>query len=316
MFVIMSIRNDVAEELHAPARRNYNRRYVRLLGIDDLWQADLVDMNQLMSSGCRYILTIIDAFSKYAWAIPIKNKKGKIIAEAFGKLFSQGRVPRNLQTDNGTEFYNPECFALFKRHKVNHYSTYSVLKASIVERFNRTLKEKMWKRFSSTGTYNWAPMLPDIVEEYNESVHRTIGCRPSEVTSKNENAVLRKIQGRRALKTSFGFGKCGKRFKVDDVVRVSKQKGVFEKGYTPNWSTELFTVREVLNTEPPTYLLKDETGADIKGCFYYEELKKTRHPSIFLVEKVLRRKKDKVYVKWLGFDKSRNSWIPKSDVLL
>ncbi|XP_036146974.1 uncharacterized protein LOC118647008 [Monomorium pharaonis] len=105
------------------------------------------------------------------------------------------------------------------------------------------------------------------------------------------------------------------KFKVGDSVRVSKYKIIFEKGYTPNWTTEVFKIVKVQRTNPVTYLLEDYRGTSIAGAFYEHELHRATHPDVFLVEKVLRRKGNEVYVKWLGFDGSHNSWIHKDNVI-
>ncbi|CAK1578742.1 unnamed protein product [Parnassius mnemosyne] len=107
-----------------------------------------------------------------------------------------------------------------------------------------------------------------------------------------------------------------KRKYVGDYVRISKYKGTFENGYTPNWSTEIFIIRKLQNTIPTTYLIEDTIrGQPILGGFYAQELQKTKNPNIYLVEKVLRRKGNKVLVKWLGLSSSENSWIDKSNKL-
>ena len=148
-------KRQVIEELHKPARKNFKRRRVVIKGLDDLWQADLVEMGAYSSDNKNHclLLTIIDTFSKYAWGIPIKNKIGAEVTAARQSVFNDGRIPKNLQTDDGKEFFNKSFQNLMNKYGVNHYSTYSVLKASIVERFNRTLKSMMWKEFSMNGTY-------------------------------------------------------------------------------------------------------------------------------------------------------------------
>ncbi|XP_019887639.1 uncharacterized protein LOC109611049 [Ooceraea biroi] len=127
---VSSERLQLVRELHAPARRNFPRRRMIVRRYDDLWQADLVDVQShaRQNKGYRYILTIIDALSK---------------------------CPRNLQTDEGKEFYNTQVRELARKRSINHYSTHSVMKASIVERFNRTLKNEIWKAFTLNGSYKW-----------------------------------------------------------------------------------------------------------------------------------------------------------------
>lgn len=141
----MSKRN-VVQELHKPARRHFIRRRVVIKGLDDLWQADLVEMIPYNRENNKhnYLLTVIDTFSKYAWAVPLKNKSASSATAAMKSISdSSHRMPENLQTDDGKEFFNKIFQDLMRTHNINHYSTYSTLKASIVERFNRTLKEKM-----------------------------------------------------------------------------------------------------------------------------------------------------------------------------
>ncbi|KAL6417561.1 hypothetical protein ACFW04_012662 [Cataglyphis niger] len=127
-----------------------------------------------LNKGHNYILTVIDALSKYAWAVPLKSKSANEITRALSKITRNSkRCPKNLQTDKGKKFYNTEMRKFAKEHGVNHYSTYSVMKASIVERFNRTLKNSMWKYFTLNGTYKWIGELPRLVKEYNARKHRT-----------------------------------------------------------------------------------------------------------------------------------------------
>ena len=165
----------------------------------------------------------------------------------------------------------------------------------------------MWLKFSLQGNYKWLDMLPALLNRYNGKVHRTIGMRPRDVSAANEAQILRKkfsLQKRdRLMKAS--------KFKVNDKVRVSKLKHVFEKGYTPNWSTEIFTVVRVVKTNPITYHLKDYQDEPISGGFYEQEIAKVRYPDVYLIEKVLKRRKNEIFVKWLGFDSSHNSWTNK-----
>ena len=248
-------------------------------------------------------MTVIDNVSKYAWAVPLKNKSGPEVTKALKSIFVKGRVPEKLHVDRGTEFYNANCKALLDSYNIKLYSTYSNLKASIVERFNRTLKSKMWKKFSLQGSYKWLDILPNLISEYNSTKHRTIKMKPKDVGVNNEIDVMKRFNIER-------WNRAPKKF---EKVRISKSKPVFEKGYTPNWSTEVFTIVEVKKTVPYTYLLKDYQGERIAGGFYEEELKKPAHPDVYLVEKVLKRRGNKLFVKWLGFDNTHNSWIDKSE---
>lgn len=304
----------LVEELHKPARRNYPRRKFEVRGLDETWQADLVEMQSYAreNRGVRYLLTIIDALSKFAWAVPVKRKTGNDVAAAMELVLRRGRVPTNLQTDQGKEFYNSSFKSLMSRYHINHYSTYSNLKASIVERFNRTLKNKMWLQFSLRGSYKWLDILTDLMAAYNASKHRTIGMKPNEVTAVIAETLL---QQQKQQQTSSRNRSRLPKFRLGDKVRVSKNKHVFEKGYTPNWTTEIFKVwRVVASTVPVTYKLKDYQDKPIAGGFYEEELLRAEYPDMYLVERVLKKRGNKIYVKWLGFDSSHNSWINKTDL--
>lgn len=303
-------KEQIVDELHKPARRNYSRRRVIVKGLDDLWQGDLVEMlpYQRVNKGFNYLLTVIDVFSKHAWAEPVKTKSANDVADAMTGILQKGRVPRKLQTDNGKEFYNSKFEVLMKQYQIEHYSTFSILKASVVERFNRTLKSLMWREFSLQGSYRWIDILPALLKTYNERRHRTIGMKPADVTKKNEKQLLNSVYNNIKIAGPA-------RYRVGDNVRISTIKGVFEKGYTPNWSTEIFTIHNVQITNPVTYMLKDSRGTIIKGGFYEQELQKTEHGDIYLVEKILRRKGTRVYVKWLGLDNIHNSWINKNNIL-
>ena len=242
--VMNDIKKALVNELHKPARRNYPRRKVDIRGIDETWQADLVIMNAYSdeNNGYKNLLTVIDNFSKYAWAVPLKDKSGDAITAALKSIFIKGRVPKNLHVDKGTEFYNKKCKALLKKYNVNLYSTFSEIKASIIERFNRTLKSKMWKMFSLRGSYKWNDIIGNLVSEYNNTKHRTIKMKPKDVKSKNESSVFKKYFNYK-LKNDVILSK----FKVGDEVRISKYKHIFEKAYTP----------KVINSIHVTCKLKD-----------------------------------------------------------
>lgn len=167
----------------------------------------------------------------------------------------------------------------------------------------------MWKQFSLRGTYKWIDILQSLVSDYNKTKHRTIKMKPDDVTHNDEQYLLNTVY--RPLRITSSKAK----FKIGDLVRISKYKHLFEKGYTPNWTGEVFKIRRVQKTDPITYLLQDLSSAPINGCFYTEELQLTKCPKIYLIDKILRKKGDKLYIKWLGLDKKHNSWIHKSKIL-
>ena len=298
--------------LHKPARGRFRRNKVFVNGIDYQWQADLVDLQSLSRSnrGHKYLLTCIDILSKYAWVVPLKTKTGSELVKAFTKLFQQGRKPDKLQTDAGTEFKNKTFQTFLKQHHVHHFVTYNETKAQVVERFNRTLKQMMWPLFTTGSSYHYLDKINDIVSgNYNQTFHRSIKMKPSEVTAMNSQKVWRTIYGKQSSSVNY-------KFKFGDQVKISKHKRVFEKSYLPNWSEETFTVAQRIARDPPVYKLKELDGELIKGTFYETELQKVIEPKdhLFRVEKVLRRRgkggQAEVLVHWKGWPKKYDSWIP------
>lgn len=302
------VKRGIVEEIHKQARKRFPRRHVYVKGLDDTWQIDLVDMQKhaRVNGGNKYILTVIDVLSKYAWAVAVRNKSGEAVTDAMQRIFLQShpRIPANLHCDAGKEFYNKKFKSLTSKLNINLYSTFSVMKASVVERFNRTLKGWMFKEFGVQGNYKWINLLPVLLNRYNNRVHRTIGMRPKDVKERHEKSLREKLN-----KLPIGQAIRKANFKTGDIVRVSKHKTLFQKGYLPNWSTELFSVDRVKRSVPPVYILRDTRGNVIKGAFYGQELKLTKYPDTYLVERVLRKKGNRFYVKWLGLDSSHNSWI-------
>lgn len=303
------VKRGILDELHRQARKNFPKRHVFLKSVDDLWQIDLVDMQKhaKTNGGNRYILVVIDVLSKYAWGVPVRNKTGSVVTAAMQKIFrlASPRVPKNIQSDAGLEFFNRQFSQLIARYNINHYHTHSPLKASVIERFIRTLMTWMFKEFGVQGNYKWIKLLPTLLKRYNSRKHRTIGMRPIDVTQRNDGNRLAHMLNTRPIKSASHKV----HFKVNDIVRISKHKTLFEKGYTRSWSTELFRVVKVIRTLPPVYTLHDLKNNKIAGTFYAQELQKTKFPDHYLVERVIRKKGNKVYVKWLGLDASHNSWI-------
>lgn len=166
-------KRQIVKEIHRYARKNFERRKYTMRGINDTLQADLIDMQQFKreNRGYRYILIVIDVFSKRAYAEPLKDKTGKNTTEAMEKIFVQVGAPvRNLQTDDGREFFNSTMRQLLTRYdSVNHYSTYSAKKASIVERLIRTIKRKLYMYFSLHGAYKWYDILSEVIHNYNNT---------------------------------------------------------------------------------------------------------------------------------------------------
>ena len=263
-----------AKELHTPVIKKFPRRRIITKGIDDLWAADTLIMDKYakQNKGFGYILNVIDTFSKYVWCIPLKDKKGKTAADAFENIIKKSkRKPNLLHVDMGTEFVNKIFQTMLKKYDIKMYHTYSEEKSSIIERFNRTLNQKLKIYFEANDNFKWYDILPKVVEEYNtKDVHRTIGMRPIDVNEDNEEEILIKLNKDH---------KCPKKipkFKIGDRVRIYAYKNVFTNKYKKNWTNEIFIVDKIFYTCPITYSIKAEDGEEILGKFYTQELLKSK----------------------------------------
>jgi transposase InsO family protein len=320
----------IADEIHKPFRKTFPRRSVHAAYKDEVWSMDLVDMSEwkAVNDGEKYILTVVDVFTRYAWAKPMKTKSAIDTFAAFIAIVEEsGRKPKKLWVDQGAEFYN----SVFKKWMATRnqavpdsavmYSTFGESKSVIVERFNRTLKTRMWYEFTKENTRRWVDMLPDLLKWYNTRVHSKLKMSPMEASKRKNQTKVDEIMN--PVNEDQSGIKRKTKYEVGEVVRISRVKGIFEKGYLPNYSREVFTIVESQvpynSDEPIVYKLKDRSGKVLTGSFYEQELGKVKYPDILLVEKVLKTKKidgkPHSLVKWLGYPESMNSWLPNSDII-
>ena len=223
--------------------------------------------------------------------------------EGYIQHFQQSnRKPNKIWVDKGSEFYNAYFKKWLRDNDIVMYSTYNEEKSVVAKRFIRTLKSKIYKYMTSISKNVYIDKLDDIVNEYNNTYHTTIKMKPIAVKDNTD------------INTSKEINDKDPKFKVDDHVRISKNKNIFTKGYMPNWSEEVFVIKKVKNTVPWTYVINDLNGEEIIGTFYEKELQKTNQEE-FRIQKVIRRKGDKLYVKWKGYDNSFNGWIDKKDII-
>ena len=278
--------------LHKPTRQNFPRNKTVVMSIDDQWQADLCDMSSRAddNNGYTFLLTVIDCFSKFGWAEPLRNKSGQEILDAFKRILKRdGRKPKRLQTDKGSEFLNSKVQRFLKEENIEFFTTNSEMKASIVERYNRSLKMKMYNFFTAHNTTRYVDVLQELVDGYNASHHRSIGMIPSSVLPKHEFMIRQQLYGRASNKPPRRRRRLRSRKKykyaIGDVVRISKAHRVFRKGYLPNWTEETFTVYDRQSRKEPVYLLRDYSGENIKGGFYEKELQRVKEQDEYRVEK-------------------------------
>ena len=303
--------------LHKPIKRKFPTVKYKTSGPNDLWQMDLMEMipYAVKNKGNKYILTCIDVYSRFARALPVKKKDGESLVEAISKML-KSTVPRHIQTDLGKEFYNKKVRELFEKNKINHYSVESQFKAALVERFNRTLRERLNRIFTYRGNKKWVNVLPDIIKTYNHSSHRGIGgMKPVDLLDNDLNEWLEVNKDVKKKKK-----KNIKLIPIGRYVRISKitSDPFRNKNFNQNWTEEIFQVaKHDIKNYPPRYELRDLSGEMIKFKFYHEELQDigTELPKVFRIEKILDVKgtgKNVQYlVKWHGY-KDKTSWISKA----
>lgn len=264
---------------HRPVRRRFPRRFYNVRNIDDLWEADLVDLRAIKdyNDGYVYLLVVIDTLSKFAWVQPLRDKSAVSVAKAFNLILSKknssGRSPVYLQTDRGKEFVGAAFQDLLKKKDIQfRIARNPDIKAAIVERFNRTLKERMWRYFTYSRQKRYLDVLQSIVSAYNNSTHSAIKMTPVSVTlataaRARQNLIQRYKRPER----------CRPKYKEGDIVRISSAKAAFAKGYEGGWSSELFKIHRVsLSICPVVYFLRDLHDEDIDGIFYEPELSRVQ----------------------------------------
>ena len=314
----------------APHKKGvYQRAKIVTSGIDEQWQADLADMSnwQRENKGYRYILTVVDVMSRFAFAKPIKHKNRQEVAQALEDIFTVSkRHPKfYLQSDEGKEFFNKHVKELASKYGFSQFHTFDRdIKAAIVERFNRTLKEMIWRYFTWTNTRKWVTnsqgedLLAKFVNAYNHRQHTTLGMSPLQAMKHDQNELYNSTIGkhlkrkqRKRLERDYS------NIKVGDFVLVNTAKKMFEKGVAPKWTREVFKVIDVDMSSPRiSYKLEDMDGEDVQGMFVSDQLQKVTDPTNqpLMIEKIVKRRGDQVLVKYLGYGDKFNTWVHKSQV--
>ena len=260
-------KKEIVKEIFSPVIKKFQRIQIQTHYKDECWSIDLIDRSNLCkyNKNYKFIFTIIDNHTKYAWAIPLKDKSGKSTTTALKSLIEkEKRKPHKIWSDRGKEFYNTTFLHYLKEQNIQIYSTHSDLKAVFVERFNRTLLDLIKEPMYIEGKGNWLNHLDAALDKYNNRVHGTTKMTPFEANTKpiDQPTFVNKPKQPRS------FAK----FQVGDFVRVPDKRNIYSKGYTTNWNRELFKKHSINKTNPVTYTLNDENGEIIQGKYYEQEL--------------------------------------------
>ena len=303
---------NLSQELNKPTINKFPRQKVIVNHINEIHSTDLVDMSQYskMNKGYKYIFTNIDVFSKIAYAFPLKSKKIQDIKTCFQKIFMKNK-PKYIWSDKESSFLSKEMQQFFKDNNVKIYHTNSHLKAVVIERFNRSLRELMMKEFVKNNNTVWYDILPKLIKIYNNRYHSTIKMKPTEVNKSNEKYIKENI---------YTYNKISKtpKFKINDLVRISlKRRDLFDKpSGNIKWSEELFKIHSINKSNVITYKIKDLNDEIIKGIFYEKELQKSKNTSgVYIIEKIIQKNKNKYFVKWRNYSNDFNSWVNENDII-
>lgn len=279
-----------AYTLHREARLNFPRNHYKVFGIDELWEADLIDLSKLKNKNdnYRYILSVIDVFSKYGFTYALKTKGAAEVTKAFKNIIDNSekegagfkRQPMVLQSDRGKEFYNNilKRFLVSRGIGLQFPLTQSKHKAAVAERFNRTLQTYIYKYFTAQNTTRYIDILPKITRIYNNSVHRTIKMKPVNVNVKNVLEVYKNTHlNHQKNEKKNADNIYNQPFAVGDFVRVIRRKPIFEPGYTHKWSKEIFRISKIIEKNPYFfYKIEDSAKRPVREKFYKYELQLIR----------------------------------------
>ena len=272
----MNEKKEIAEEIFSPVIKKFQRIQIQFHYKDECWSIDLIDRSSLAkyNKNLKFVFTIIDNHTKYAWAIPLKDKSGKSTTTAIKSLIEKTkRKPDKIWSDRGKEFYNKTFLDFLKQNEIQIYSTNSDLKAVFVERFNRTLLDLIKKPMYIEGKACWLNHLDTALEKYSNRVHGTTKMTPFEMST-NQKLIPNNSEGalRKKFKNTESTSRKQPKFHVGDYVRVPDKRNLYSKGYTTNWNRELFKIHKIIPTNPVTYGLVDENNEQTEGKYYEQEL--------------------------------------------
>ena len=263
------LRKNKTHSLHRPKRKKFPRRRIITHFPGQIIQSDLIDMQKYSNknNGFNYILVVIDCFSKFLWCVALKNKSGLETSMGLKNIFSKMKYPvQTIIFDQGLEYVNTSVTNLLKERGIHSYHIMTKNKASSAERVNRTLKQTIFKMFTQHNTTKWTAYLDNLVENYNNTYHSSIKMNPAQVTWQNRQKVFKILFPKESVIISC-------KLKIGDKVRISLTKNIFEKGFTKNWSQDIFTIVQVFQKYGVCwYRLKDEKGFIYSKTKYFYEL--------------------------------------------
>ena len=319
--------------LQKRVQRKFPRRHILTDSIDTIWDGDLQDVRNISkdNEGVQYILVLQDIFSRYLFTAPLKQKTATNMIEALKTIFASGRKPEVLRTDKGKEFKNHRVASFLKDEDVHQIFTENETKSNFAERSIQNLENRLHRMFTHNQSYEFLSKLQSVTDNINNTPSRPLGgITPASVTKKNVeevrySAYLQRNKKKSAVSKKLRNTKKERKrpfkFKLNDKVRISHLRRLFQREYDQKWTGEIFKVSGRYRSQGlPVYKLKDFAGEPILGTFYAQELQKVRTDdnSIWKIDKILQERKRKgtveVLVSWHQWPAKFNSWIKKSVV--
>lgn len=308
-------------QLHKPQRKNFKRNFTLCHAPFQFMFTDLIILSRLKkhNSGAQNILVVVDCLSRFAYVESLKSKKSDEVAQKMEVIINKIGVPiGNMISDGGGE-YKKHCLLLYKKHNINPIIALNErTKAMIAERFIRTIMDSVSKYLTENDTGRYLDVLQQLCDNYNERHHSSIGMSPKSVLESLENQKKAfRFQYEKKLEQKYEVPK----FQLGDVVRMAYYKNSsFEKGYTENWTYELFKVKKIHPRRKPVYELETLDGEDVRGKFYEMEITAATQPEFYKIERVVRWRNNiksgerEALVHFKGHPPSARQWVPESDI--
>jgi len=319
------LQNERIYTMHKAARRKFPRLANRAAGLHTNWQADLAIFDAIAdkNDGYKYLLVCIDLFSRKLFVAPTKSKSSSDMIDAFEHIFKQskGILPNILHTDRGVEFQAKAMREYFYKKDIDKRVVYNPdVHAAVVERANRTIKERLYRYFSEHNTTRWLEAIKRIVAGINASTTRATGQTPDSVTFKNAPKLRKKLYKLERERLE-NIPDSRRILKIGQIVRVAKKQGKFDKPSSfPNYTDQLFRVKLLSGTKPIVYKLENLRAEELPGTFYREQLvetshDKTTHRIAEIIKTRIRGGRKQHLVRWVGYDSRFNSYIDDQDIL-
>lgn len=295
----------VIEEMYTPTRNVFPRRRVEIRGLSDLIEADLGDLQKLKKHSKNYawVLLAVNPYSKHIYTRALKTKKSDEVARNMESILTETKLQfKNALTDCGTEFMGRPFQNLMKKYNINHYQTRSKHKAVHAERALLTLKRHLYKRMDLNGNFDFTSILKEVTDKINSTPHSRLKIIPNKLTKKDISYLNKVYSVPRPISHKS-------KFKIGQKVRKAENPKLFKRAFYPYFSPQLYTIKKINYKIPQVYVLEDFKGRVLNRAYYAEELRAVRFDDVWLIDRVLKRNKNRCLVRWFGLPKEDDSWV-------